>query len=556
MGGAQMESNEMEAQKPSSYNGLTLVRARKIRSRHGHSVDAIVIGSGKVVAAGTAENLTERFSVEETIDLEGFLFPGFNDAHAHPVMAAENLLHLDCSPNRMSSREDLVASLRNESLAIGPDDWVVGTQFDPAKSGPGIGLDKHLLDACVPDRPALVIHVSGHWGVLNTLGLASAGLNSNSTDPPGGRLGRTVTGELDGVVHEQALFDIAYPAAARGGRAVIPPASVAHRTKALKSVIRSFNAAGLTSVCDALCGPKDLELLQTMRIRGELSMRFNVLLAHQYLDDLEKIGLKSGFGDSRLRILGIKMFLDGACAGGTCWVDEPFVGTDSHGIQTMAAGEVENLLQRANNAGIVVAAHANGDRAIRLLLDAHAKVSNRAVSIRHRIEHCSITDDDILRRMKKLGLVAIPFGSYPRFHGENLVQYYGSGRLEHMFAHRSFIDQGIPVAGSSDHPCGPFEPLYSIASCVERLSVDRAEVGLSQRITAAEAISMYTAGSAYATGEEGVKGTLTSGQLADFVELAEDPLAIDPSRIADIPVLSTWIGGTRVYPSRDDLVQG
>lgn len=541
----------VNAQEQTSEGGLTLVRARTIRIRAGWWADAIVVHSGVIVAAGSARELAERFEIDQTIELSGIVFPGFNDAHSHPVMAAENLLRLDCSADRVKNRGELRDALQRSARMLGPGDWVVGTRFDPTRSEPGMGLDRHFLDDCVSDRPVLVIHVSGHWGVLNSAGLAAAGLDDSSVEPPGGRLGRDERGRLNGVVHEQALFDVAYPAVARGGRAVIPAASLTHRMAALKQVVHAFNAAGITSVCDALCGPGDLALLQALKGQGAMSMRFNVLLAYQYLDEIEKIGLRSGFGDTRLRILGIKTFLDGACAGGTCWVDEPFAGTDSHGIQTMPAEEIEQLLQRANDAGIVVAAHANGDRAIRLLLEAHENVGQRDTAIRHRIEHCSLVDRDILGRMKRLGLVAVPFGSYPRFHGERLIQYYGRDRLERMFAHRSFIDHGIPVAGSSDHPCGPFEPLYSIASCVERLSVERVEIGVSQRLTVAESIDLYTTGSAYSTGEEGVKGTLAPGMLADFTELAEDPFAVDPSRIADIAVLSTWVGGEQVYAASD-----
>lgn len=153
--------------------------------------------------------------------------------------------------------------------------------------------------------------------------------------------------------------------------------------------------------------------------------------------------------------------------------------------------------------------HANGDRAIRLLLDAHDKARREGAAgspIRHRIEHCSLVDDQIIAHIHELGLVIVPFGSYARFHGDKLPGYYGHERLERMFAHRSFLDAGVPVAGSSDYPCGPGEPLAAITSCVERRSLDGEFIGGSQRISVAEAIALYTTGSAYASGEEHRKG--------------------------------------------------
>jgi predicted amidohydrolase YtcJ len=182
-----------------------------------------------------------------------------------------------------------------------------------------------------------------------------------------------------------------------------------------------------------------------------------------------------------------------------------------------------------------------------MLLTAHEKARatgpQPVTAVRHRIEHCTLVDDDILSRVKALGLVAVPFGSYARFHGDKLPGYYGESRLERMFAHRSLLDAGIPVAGSSDHPCGPLEPLAAITSCVERRALDGSPVGTSQRIAVREALQLYTRGAAFATGEEHLKGQLRAGMLADFVELADDIFETPPAEIAGLAVWSTWVGG-------------
>ena len=144
--------------------------------------------------------------------------------------------------------------------------------------------------------------------------------------------------------------------------------------------------------------------------------------------------------------------------------------------------------------------------------------------------------------------MAVPFGSYARFHGDKLPGYYGTERLERMFAHRDLLEAGVPVAGSSDYPCAPFEPLAGIASCVQRRALDGSMIGASQRLDVGTAIDLYTAGSAYATGEEHLKGSLQPGRLADFVELAEDPLVAPIEELADLAVSSTWVGAEQVFP--------
>jgi predicted amidohydrolase YtcJ len=167
--------------------------------------------------------------------------------------------------------------------------------------------------------------------------------------------------------------------------------------------------------------------------------------------------------------------------------------------------------------------------------------------LRHRIEHCSIVTPEILTTMRRLGVIAVPFGSYVAYHGEKLLAWYGRERLNRMFAHRAFLDAGIPVAGSSDYPCGPYQPLLGMQSCVTRESADGEVLGGEQRITAREALRLYTLGSAFAAGEQHAKGCLAPGFLADFTVLDEDLLRVSPSRIASVAVRSSWRAGHCVW---------
>jgi len=151
-----------------------------------------------------------------------------------------------------------------------------------------------------------------------------------------------------------------------------------------------------------------------------------------------------------------------------------------------------------------------------------------------------------LARMKRLGVVVLPFGSYIYYHGEKM-KYYGAKRLSMMFAHRSFLDMGIPVGGSSDHTCAPWFPLAGIQSCVTRKSYTGEVLGPEQRVSPEEAIWIYTIGSAYTSFEEKIKGSIEVGKLADLVLLDKDPTKVDPDTIKDIPITATIVGGEFVY---------
>jgi len=154
----------------------------------------------------------------------------------------------------------------------------------------------------------------------------------------------------------------------------------------------------------------------------------------------------------------------------------------------------------------------------------------------------------LLSRIKRLGLVVIPFGAYIYYHGEKMSSY-GAKRLEMMLPHRSFLDMGIPVAGSSDYPCGPWNPMVAVQSCATRTSRAGEGIGLDQRISAEEAIRVYTLGSAYASFEESEKGSIEVGKLADFAFLGADPTEAHPEEISLTPVVATMVGGRFVYQS-------
>jgi predicted amidohydrolase YtcJ len=535
-----------------SSNRQRIFRARRIVAQDRRlEPEAFATFGEWIIESGGFAHMRERFPRAEVIELDGVVVPGFNDAHAHLAMAAEDLLHLDFSINAVHSLAEIKARIRAEAAATPTTDWIRGSRYDDAKMSEGRLLSRADLDEVAPDHPVLVLHVAGHWGVANSRALTLGGIDENTEPPEGGAFGRDGAGKLNGVLYEQAIFNFAYASVAHGGVSVAPSSTLAERLHGLNRAQTMFFAAGITSMGDALCGPADIALFAEAERLGDLKLRLNALLAVDHYEKLHDLGVRTGFGNTRLRIGGIKSFVDGAIGGRTCLLADPFEGTDYHGMQTTPTDELREIVRRSQEDGNRLCVHCNGDRALEILLTAFEDAANEfpRPGLRHRIEHCSVVNEDILRRIKRLDACAIPFAGYVAYHGSKLIEWYGEKRLERMFAHNWFLREGITVAGSSDYPCGPFEPLYGLQSMVTRRADDGPELGANQAVSAEEAIAIYTLGSAEAAGDAAIKGRLAPGFLADFVVLDDDPLAISASRIASIPIRATYVGAERVWSS-------
>jgi len=411
-------------------------------------------------------------------------------------------------------------------------------------------LNRWDLDEIAPNHPVFIQQVSGHWAVVNSRALEVGGVTEETPDPKGGSYGRELqTGRLDGVLYEQAEFAFVYEGTT-GQPPIMPLFSLKERMKGVRLASDRYAAAGLTSVTDALVSAQSIETYQQAHKSGNLKVRVYLLVAIEYLPQLQALKLKTGFGNEWLRLGGIKILADGAIAGRTAFLTEPYVGTEERGILAVESEEaLHEMILKGHEAGYQVCVHANGDRTIEMALTGFEKALAAVPrkNHRHRLEHCTVINPEILKRIRKNRLLVTPFGSYIYFHGEKMAPHYGLERVARMFAHRSFLDYGIPVSGASDSPCGPYEPLLAIQSCVTRKSFSGDVLGASQAITIDEAIFLYTLASAYASFEEKIKGSITPGKLADLVVLGEDPRRVNPDEIKDIPVEMTVVGGEIRY---------
>ncbi|HEV7628056.1 MAG TPA: amidohydrolase, partial [Streptomyces sp.] len=418
-----------------------LYRAARIISQResGPEPEVLAVAGGVIRATGTVAELRTRFpGAQETDFGDATVVPGLNDAHIHLAIAAEDLLHLDLSVGAVAGVEDLLAQVRTDAERAAPGEWIRGSRYDDTKTGP---LTRWDLDRAAPGHPVLVVQVAGHWGVANSAALKALHIEEDTPPPDGGDFGRGSDGLLDGRLIERALMNVVYPATARGD-SPLRPSSPREKLRGLARAQRQWHAAGLTSVCDALIAPEDIALLRQARAEGELTLRVGMLLSIDHYAAARALGVGSGFGDDLLRLVGVKAFVDGAIGGRTCLLAEPYADSGDLGLQTTSTEELHAQVRMVHGDGNRIGVHANGDAAIRLVLDAFESAQRETPrpGLRHRIEHCSVIDAGILERMRELGAIAVPFAGYVAYHGGSLNRWYGAERTDRMFAHRSFLD--------------------------------------------------------------------------------------------------------------------
>jgi hypothetical protein len=288
-----------------------------------------------------------------------------------------------------------------------------------------------------------------------------------------------------------------------------------------------------------------------VRAKGELLHRVSYESSGRVLEAMITTGLKTGFGDEWIRLgATAEHTVDGSFSERTMALSVPYVGIDPpyKGNVTETQDDLNAWIERVHRAGIQTNCHANGDVAIDMVLTAverAQKLFPRADS-RPKITHCTLINDDLLRRMKATGTVPAVFTTYA-FYNTDKFHFYGEDLMKRSMAFRSFLDAGIPAAAGSDFSPGPFAPLMGIQGMVTRKGWDGGTWGLNQRISVDEALRINTLNGAYASGEESIKGSISPGKLADFVVLAEDLHTVDQEKIKDIQIVRTVVGGKTVY---------
>jgi predicted amidohydrolase YtcJ len=506
--------------------------------------EAFAVKDGRFVAVGSTgdiRNLASRRT--QVLDAQRMtVTPGFIDAHCHPSGVQELY---GVNTNLRTVRE-IQAAIRRKAESAAPEVWVTGFMFDDTK------LDRPLtrkdLDEATRDHPVSVAHRGGHTTFYNSKAFELAGITAATLDPPDGRFFKE-NGELTGRVAENARNVFSRV----GTRETFTPEQQRERARnGMRHMSALFNAAGLTSVHNAGTSPEAILAYEDCRRNGELTHRaYMMIRSPAAFSGFKAANVYTGFGDEWIRVGGVKFVADGSASERTMRMSTPYVGTNDYGILTMTQDQLYEAIDDAHSHNFQVGVHANGDVTIDMVLNAYERALRKwpDPNRRHRIEHCTLVNPDLIRRIKANGVIPTPFWTYVYYHGEKWKEY-GDEKVRWMFAHRSFLDAGIRVPGASDYTPGPFEPLMAIQSMVTRTDYKGRVWGPNQKVSVDEALTIATLNGAYASSEEQVKGSITAGKLADFVFLEKDPHEVPATEIMAIKVNRTVVGGRTVFPKQ------
>ena len=511
--------------------------------------EAFAVKAGRFVAVGNTAEMkaligkgTQAFDAKQMT-----VVPGFIDCHNHAP--GEVLLYEVIVGNpyvvEFVTIDSIVDKLRSKAAQTPPGTWVEGYFFDDTKVKDNRLLNVHDLDRVSKDHPVVVHHRGGHTSFYNGKALEMADINKATPNPPGGTYDRDANGDLNGRVTDRART----PFNKVGKR----PAYTAEQTlqrnrEGLAYISKQFVRYGVTSVHHE---GGDLFALQQVRTRGDLLHRVSYEASGKVLEAMIAGGIETGFGDEWIRFGATSEHtVDGSFSERTMALSTPYPGVTPpyKGNVTETQDDLNAWIERVHRAGIQVNCHANGDVAIDMVLTAverAQKLFPRA-DARPKITHCTLVNDDLVRRIKAAGAVPAAFTSYAYYNSDKF-KYYGEEMMKHCMAYRSFLDAGIVAAAGSDFSPGPFDPRMAIQGMVTRTGWDGKTWGANQRISVEEALRVNTINGAYNSHEEAIKGSITPGKLADFVVLSDDLFTVDKEKIKDLQIVRTVVGGTTVY---------
>jgi len=499
--------------------------------------DAVAIAGGRFLAVGSKDDVANLASPStRRIDIGGrTVLPGFIDAHLHTASSGlRHLKEVDCDLRSIAA---IQAAIRERASKTRPGDWVTGFKYDDTKTSDGRALTIADLNAAAPDHPVFIQHRGGHTAWVNSRALTIAAVNEKTPDPAGGAFEHGPGGELTGRVMETGTAPF---------KSRIPDSVTrAERQEGVRLFTKMLVRSGVTSVNDPGGSPDDLVAYQDAYAAGELSVRVYGFISQPLIKAMLASGARSGLGNEWVRLGAMKMVADGSISERTARLSQPYIGRpNDYGILVKTEQQLYDDARAPHAAGWHIGTHANGDSAIDMILRVYERLQREAPrkDPRFRIEHCTLINDNLVRRIKAQGVIPTPFSSYVYYHGEKMKEY-GPDRLNSMFALRSFLDAGVPCTMSSDYPPGPFEPMMFLQSSVTRTDTRGNVWGPKQRITIAEALRVATVNGAYASFEEKLKGSIEAGKLADLVVLGRDPLRENPMSLVTIPIERTMVGG-------------
>ncbi len=531
--------------KPTIEADLIVTNAMIWTGAGGSDAQAMAISGDTILAIGSVEEvLAFQGRQTEVLDADGkMITPGFIDTHVHLVDGGANLssVHL----RDAKTPEEFSQRIADFAKTVPDGTWITGGEWDGSEweSWPS----KDWIDELTPNHPVFVGRLDGHMALANSLAMQLAGVDKNVKDVEGGIILRDKTGELTGIFKDNAVPLIS---------SKIPRPSDEEVDKSIQAAMNYFASNGVTSVHNVWY-PSDseghMEGLMRAHERGTMITRVFSLGSLAEWSERAAMIKSNGAGDKWLKIDGLKGMLDGALGSHTAAMYDPFSDTPGDkGLLMMSESNLYEWASNADKAGLQLAIHAIGDRAINVLLNTYERIAseNGERDRRFRIEHVQHLSPDDVNRFAELGVIASMQPYHAIDDGRWAERVVGPERIKTTYAFKSLFDANAMVAFGSDWSVAPASPILGIYAAVTRRTIDDANPEgwiPEQKISVEQALKGYTYNAAYASFDEKVKGTLEVGKLADFVVLDGDLRKVAPENIKDVKVLQTFVGGKSVY---------
>lgn len=516
-------------------------------------VEAVGVKENKIVYVGNDKDL-DRFINDQTkvIDLKGrTLMPGLNDSHYHPILSGLlgsglDAAMIDTFYGNCKSIAEMLSMVKEAAALKRPEEWVSMMGYEPTLLPEQRHPTIEELDEAAPNNPVHCMHGGGHICMYNSKALAYLGVHTpeDAEKYPPDEV-EVIDGKLTGMVRGHTHFrlwkEVDY--------------TQEHQAVAAMKSYQHCLENGITSITDCgECGASSYHIMQKLCREGTFKVRSYMMLhsifgkpfSKEENDHWLQLGLMSGLGDEHFRIGTCKFMIDGGSGAPSCATREPYSHNPNLPREKgWEREEVAEYIKMINDAECQISAHAIGDLAIEYMVEGYEKAfaDNPRPDLRHRIEHCTIVDQDLVERMAKMNIC--PSVNVPAIQklGSKFIGFYGEERNSYICALRSMLDAGVVCSLHSDSPTYP-AGINMIDAAVNRYDrVNEVQCDRTQAISVVEAIRCATLNSAYATYEEKIKGSIEIGKLADLIILSDDILGIDPMDIVNLKVDVTMIDG-------------
>lgn len=507
-------------------------------------VASMAIRDAHIIATGSDAEIAGCASARtQTLDLRGqTVLPGLIDVHTHALEWAKDVLRNDVDPGypHVHSIAEIVKLVGERAASLPQGKWIRGAGWDESKLAEHRYITRKDLDSVAPNHPVWLEHFTGHMGVANSRALELAHVTRDTPTPSGGIIDKDDSGEPNGILKDNAQSLVS---------SVLPPDAPDLALRATQLVTQKALQVGLTSIHDISLAPDAMRAYQQARKNGSLKVRVQMAPVVSSVADAEALancGVFTGFGDDNLKFGAVKMFADGGMAAKTIAVYKPAASEpDNLGLSIWKPEDMQKAQHVLAAAGWQLETHAIGDRAMDEVLDSYQSVMQDLglKEPRFRIVHAGLSTPAIQKRLRELHVLVDTNPAFVYWLGA-FFSKYGPERVRWTYPAKSYFDNGILAAGTSDVPVTPISPWWGIWALVVRREMQSGQIlAPEERVSILQALEMYTRNPAYIGFEENQKGSLQRGKLADFIVVDRDVLRVPSDELKDVQVLKTFVGG-------------